>query len=472
VNQGPLQFQQSLRRLEKSLRHDWAQEAPPLTDALRAYRKAWELTLSGESQPTTKKEVLRTFRNRNPILVGDFHTLRRARRSLGGLIQQTPRDHPIGLILELWRHPKPLKAQEVLESEEFILMDGRPVRVVYESALRALAKRQGLVAGCWTNGSPQQRDQSAAACWASLHQAHPQYQWLMFFGEWHLAKDHLPTRLRAHGATPGVLHQSPEPCWRFTEDQHADHLLRIGSDHFAWMHTPPLAQWVGGVHSLHEQDSESATEGTSDIIEALTARLAECALVSPVIDPIAVWPEDDWKGFHATLPSFERNALTSAKPASGLIVHPSQPMVWTTTSPALNQLVEAAAHGIWMSSPASGDLSRRGKLMARTFRRLVACMLNGFLRPSTQAATQEQLFPADSQRGWFCERSVLKNLPDLHECALDHASLYLAIEVLGARAGTLLADPDQVDGPFLRTFLHNEPAILDWAGLAARMRAA
>ena len=466
-------LEQGLKRLELRLRHDWAEDAPPLSPELNSYRNEWLRTLNAPNRTASANEVRTALLKANPVLVGDFHTMRRPRHSLTWILRQVPEHTQPGLLLELMPQCAAIPAAEILNNNNYKLVDGRQVNQVYQSSLVAMAARRGLVVGAWVEAGARDRDTIAAEKWAEMRKSHPQHKWILFFGDWHLADSHLPKELRKLGAHPQVLHQSPEPLWDRLPGQVDNQLLKISPGHWAWLHTPPLAHWASSLQAMNNGDHDVAAEITEELVEILVVQLCELFKLPQPSTPVAPWPEDMWKGFHATLPDSDRKAFSPDVNPAGLVIHPHLPAVYATSTPSLNQLVEAAAHCISCDYPISqkNDLGQR--LAARAFRRLPACLLNPFLKPPKLSESEHRLFgnqhPSSRPGDWA---KLLAGWQSGRAQNLSPADQIIAIEVFGAQAGGILARKPNLQLKFINELLKNGFQCLDWSALAASMRAA
>ncbi|MDP6850130.1 MAG: hypothetical protein QF524_04230, partial [Planctomycetota bacterium] len=187
---------QDIRQLEESLRSYWSEQTPPLSRQLRGYRRDWLRTFEAPLKAATASELTQALLAADPVLVGDFHSLRRPRRSLGTLVRNMPAGESPAILLELLPAHFQGTAKEVLNNSRFRLVNGMPAGEVYENTLRAAAARNGIVAGAWVDDSPGARDSAAAKQWAQLRSTYPNHRWLLFFGNWHLADSHLPESIR------------------------------------------------------------------------------------------------------------------------------------------------------------------------------------------------------------------------------------------------------------------------------------
>jgi len=463
---------QDIRRLEERLRCHWARQAPPLSHHLRGYRQDWLKTFEVPMREATASELTSALLAADPVLVGDFHSLRRPRRSLGTLVRNMPEGESPALLLELLPAHFQATAKEVLNDPKYQLVNGRPARDVYESPLRAAAKRNGIVVGAWIDASPQKRDLAAAKQWSQLRLSKPNYRWLLFFGNWHLADSHLPESIRNVGGNPAVLHQSPEPIWEKAGHPKKEQLIRLGAGHWAWLHTPPLAQWASELQDAPQDDSELCAEIAEEMVDSLASGFAECLGLPAPQQPPSVWPADQWPAFWSTLPNRERLAFSEETAPLQMVLHPHLPAIWTPANPLLNSLVEAGGHCLLTEHPLSQQTSPEARLLARAFRRVWARFLNPFLRETSLSEIGSRLFPeskADWNLGWD---SILKAWEDRQMPFLEPQQRVLAYEYFGGLFGASLVQNGNLDHQILKEILDGEWMGFNWPTLVATMRAA
>ena len=472
VDPSRAELLQRLGNLEQRLRRDWASEAPPVPRALAPYRQAWLETLSCPTRSATLEELTQAISRGRPTVVGDFHPLRRARRSLSSLLRKLPSDGRPGLLLELLPAEIVVPARDALNLD-VQLVDGRSLRSAFRNTLRAVARRDGLVAGAWVAGAPERRDEVAARAWQGLAREHPGSQWFLFFGDWHLADAHLPEHLRSVGADPVVLHQSPEPLWERQTGRPREEVLELGHGHWAWLHTPPLTHWAAALQNLHPEDPERGAEITEELCEVLTDNLAQVLAVAQPTGRLSVWPRDSWAAFHAILPISERHALSPDAPPRSVVVHPHLPAVWTDRVPSLNPLIEAAAQTIVCDHPLAARRDLAGRLSCRAFLRVWAALLNPFLLPPRTAETVQRLFPGEDTSLLAAQVDGLaRKWQEGERPFLDSRTRLAAIEVYGTRLGSAWASCPETGSSFLRELLEQDSEPVNWEELIATIRAA
>jgi len=465
----------ALEDLARSLEREWSTDSPPIPPALRKYRKDWLETMRRPVREITLEETALRLGRGRPVLVGDFHPSERARRNLGSLLAGLRGTGRLGLILELLPASLVRPAALALRDPGPRLPNGERLVDAFRGALEVLASGGGIVAGGWEPGGPQDRDLAAARTWRRLRERFPETRWVLYYGDWHLAGSHLPRALRAEGASPVMLHQSPEPLWKRFPGPLRERFLDLGDDHMAWLHTPPLSHWARLLQDREGGPGDPVLEAeiAEELCESLMLRLAAAlALPEPGGFP-SVWPTDEWAGFRKTLPPEEQGAYSETPFPKAPVFHPHLPLVWFDRPPGLNALLEAAGHGIACDWTLAGHQDLLGKLVARAFRRLWAVRVNPLLRPGDPEDLARRLFP--DQGAGYPGRLVERAAADLsggRVPALEGRPAVLAVEILGARLGHGLAAREDLDRDWVRRILQGGWKPLDWDALAATIRAA
>ncbi len=391
-------------------------------------------TLERQPHRRSCRQLLAALAAGDPVLIGDYHPLRRSHAILARILRRLPRDRPLALLLELLPISPPRPAADYLRGPGPPLADGRNLREVYGHCLEALAIRDGFLAGAWLPSGAARRDQVAARTCAQMARALPGSRWVLHFGDWHLAEEHLPARLREQGGRPVVLHLSPEPLWRGTRRRSG--IVELGDGHWAWLDTPPLARLLSARAGNGASDLETALEDLEALVEDLAARISGVFSLPPPQSRTSLWPAPAWREFRRFLPVAERRALLEDAPPQAAILHPHLPLVWLDRVPDPNTLLEVAAHTIAVDWPLGADKSLEGRVRARAFHRLVATLANPLLRPSRSEDLCARLF-----------RGATPGSGDLDRQRL------LLVERSGALLGARLARELGADDPRLRELL-------------------
>jgi hypothetical protein len=443
-----LPLQEELRKLERRLRRRWSGVFGGAPTGLKAYRASWLASFQGGYRRRSREQMWQDLAVGTPLLVSDFHPLRRSTRMLEFLLAELPIEQPPCLALELLPHRPPQPVRD-LHQEELTMMDGRCLRDVYPDAIQELAEHNGWIAGVWKAGTPDERDQFAAACWRDWQKSHPNLNYLFQFGDWHLAENHLPTALRQHGARPKVLHQSPEPLWDRIRPHNEEPCLLLDNGHYAWLHTPPIAQWAAAVQGEDQRMSSGTLEAVADLLEELSAELADLLQTEAADECPYVFGPDDWRDFHHSLPKDFADAFHPDFPPSRFLSHPRENLFWLPEHPSWNLIVEMAAGLLLPASRKSLGFEIPGWLehhAARSaFCHLIPLAWNPFLARH-QAAQLRQAYG---------------HTPDL-ACRVESRESYVAQRQLGMQAAASMLHFPLLDVSCAHDLLKSAPRAFIW----------
>jgi len=387
----PSPLRQQLRALEAQLHGQWEAHEGAAPQELSGYRAAWMETFERRGQPISRSQLAAAWHQGQPALVSDFHSLASSARGLVDWLNSVPKSKRVHLTLELLPRELQLAADKLGEIESLRLIDGRSVGEALPELAQALRGRAASLGGAWVDAPPSDRDLSAAKDWRARRQDGRADFELMFFGDWHCARAHLPAALARLGAQPTVLHQSPAPLWKQCDALAGEVGLALGDDHYAWMTTPLLAQ-----RSAHQQD-EAAPAGfdpdaASELIEEIAQGLSTILSLPSAIETVEVISGSrleaeqvqKWRLFRRSLPPSLQACLPTGAPPEACVIHPTRPILWASQAPSWNDLVECAAESVirsgeWLDSPR--DLTVR-----LAVRRCLALAWNPFLRVRSREA--------------------------------------------------------------------------------------
>ena len=449
VNLSHQHLLDEMANMETRLRGIWSAYSP-LPDHLALYRQDWVEDFKQEKKGATQSEMQTALAKGWPSVVGDFHPHRRSGRSFAFLLETQNSAQRPGVLLELLPADHLLTAKEALQAKDLQLVDGRQSKECYADVFQVLAKQGGLVAGAWQDGSPQDRDTSAASLWAELQAKTPDVHWTLFFGDWHLAESHLPEALRQVGGKPIILHQSPEPLWRAGNSDWFDPILQWGEGHWAWLHTPPLVREASLLQQEDQPWDSAAQERTTDLCEEIMHCLAEALrLPTPSSIPVLHGP-DEWAEFSSRLSLDMRSLWSPHKTPEQFIPLAGKPNSWMPSAPSFNLLVEAAAHTILAECPLGKRIDPRGKIMAAAFRHACKRLLNPFFAEAPTADLVE-----------------LSKIPHLHPQAR-----WIAMEAWGEALGCTWARSPRFHHGMIQRILKNQEQLFNWSDLRATISVA
>lgn len=411
---------------------------------LRAYRAAWLQHFAHPGASCSHAEMLGKCAQAAPLLVSDFHPLARSGRMLARLLREIAWPQPPRVVLELLPASVAIPSAELQPEAEIRLIDGRLLHEALPELFEAILACGADLHGAWVPGTPSERDERAAGDWLTRQRSPKPRPEVLFFGDWHLAPPHLPAALARRGAQPVCIHQSPAPLWSRTMTENGESTLRLGGDHYAWMHTPPLAYWTT---ARQEEDSVAdldEAEASANLIEELAQGICEILdLPEPVETPTVLGPRA-WPGFWRSLPPTQRPVFDEHFAPRVPVLHPIEATLFAPRLPSWNQLVDAAAACVAQQSALSVPANTAVWI---AFRRLWARAWNPFLRMRDRGDLQLELGIASGVGGLR---------------AAEAAGSYLDQLVLGERVADALHRHPLLDRAAMRTLLREGRHAFIW----------
>ncbi|MHC4379740.1 MAG: hypothetical protein ACYSU1_01435 [Planctomycetota bacterium] len=460
-----------MARFERRLRAAWALEVPCIPRHLQDYHQAWQDTLSAPLQEATTEEMTRSIRKADLLLVSDFHPLRRSRDGLAQLLRQVPEDRTLVLCLEMLPFGTTLTVSQALQQEDTPLVHGQSLQEAYAPVLRALRGRRAILVGTWVEGSVQRRDAAAVEVWERIRRRRGRFRGVFHFGDWHLAEEHLPQRLRALGEDPVVIHQSPEPVWERVGLGPRGLVYRLAQKHWVWLQTPPLGLWANHVQDLGHCDAEEAAEATEHLCESAAEHLAHTLGLPQPTCRLSVIPPQDWPTFYSNLPRRLASALDADSPPRTTFFHPKLPLVWSPGPMDLSHLIQGAAHTLICSSALRMEVGVLPEFRRLVFRNLCALLVNPFLDPPTLEALTVDLLPVRNQAEAQAAAGRVRGKPEQWQ-GLNAGAEMLLLEHDARKAASVLAGMAELEHAHLRKFLDPGQGVFDWDVLMATIRVA
>ncbi len=472
---------------ERRLRLAWSSAVPQVPQHLESYRDRWLDCLHGGLTGTTYPELQRAVRRSELIVVSDYHPLERSRTGLADLIAEIPATESVALVLELLPLGITLTAREALRGKGPKLVTGQSLCESYRPALEALASRRGAVIGAWVDGSVSRRDEVAAQVWDRINRQGRRRRCVMHFGDWHLAPQHLPTRLAASGVKPLVIHQSPEPVWERLGANPQDRTYLTNQGQWVWLHTPPLSLWANLHQDLADSDDEVLSEAAEHLCESATGLLASTFGLEAPSSRLSVLPASCWTEFHAKLPNHRAAAFHPYQPPKLAVFHPRQPLAWSPRKLDLSDLIQGAAHSLICDSPLSMEVSFRGAIRRSSFRFLCAHLVNPFLQPAAPDMLFDALWSQPTagigmnghhNGQWAQNQSKLleacfRRRPDEIIGEYLPADMEVLLErYWGQLAGAQMAQSEALSGVAVKEFLQLANGVFDWGALTDTIRVA
>jgi len=257
-----------------------------------SYYQSYRASFAGSRPvPVHRFDAVREFRDREIVVLGDFHTYDRVPAAALDLAEELGRrGGRLALALEIFsiRHQPELDAflegrltlDELRTASRFGRIWGDGLWGHYVPLLAWARRRNIPVAGINMPGeSLEARDRAAADAVARLRRLDPDRQIAVLIGELHTAPDHLPRLIReATGLSPAILHQSAEPiAWRLERRGITDEWVRLSRDRYARVLAHPVVHQSTFTYHVMSGDHAEAVENWERAFRFVTKRLGDIA---------------------------------------------------------------------------------------------------------------------------------------------------------------------------------------------------
>jgi len=230
----------------------------PPSNALRQYAKNLDLEFRGAWRPSTEAEFIRTLGSAQVVLSGDFHAYAQSQRAHLRILRDMVTQAEVILALECLPASQAkaingflsgkLTEKKFLEAINWDRAWGFPWEN-YRPLLELARDRGFQVRGLngKSGASLAARDRDMAAVIGKLRAENPEALIYVVVGEWHLASNHLPRRVRKPGDNGEVLvlFQDIEQLYfrAARSNVSASEYLRASSNRFCLMVSPPWMKW-------------------------------------------------------------------------------------------------------------------------------------------------------------------------------------------------------------------------------------
>lgn len=295
------------RQIHKTVRADVRRAYGLRTRELRRYYDAYKREFRGPSRQSSKEELLKACLKADVILMGDYHTFaqsqKAALRLLRDLVNWSP-DFALGLEMV------PSSNQADLDQYMAGSIDDAELlrRIDYSSTwgfpwenfkpLLTFAREHNILVIALNHRSEnlEARDEHAASVIAAFTAAYAKTKLFAIYGDLHLARGHIPKRLKAELSTRKlkrrivtVFQNSETLYWRLAEQgmAHAVDVLSIGRDRYCIINAPPWVklqsylEWTESGMTLDHEDApglnlhEIAHDRLKNLAEALNLNIPE-----------------------------------------------------------------------------------------------------------------------------------------------------------------------------------------------------
>ncbi len=259
---------------------------------IESYYQNYRSSFAGSRPvPVHRFDAVREFRDREIVVLGDFHTYDRVPLAALDLAEElNRRNERLALALEIFsiRQQPELDAylggrltlNELRAVSRFDRIWGEELWNHYVPLLAWARRRKIPIAGINVPGeSLETRDRAAADAIARLRRLHPGRQTAVLIGELHTAPEHLPRAIcETTGIAPAILHQSAEPiAWRLERRGIAGEWVRLSRDRYARLIAHPVVHQSTFTYRVMSGDHAESVENWERAFRYVTKRIGDIA---------------------------------------------------------------------------------------------------------------------------------------------------------------------------------------------------
>jgi len=260
--------------LTRSARAELAALLGPMPPALRRYKRRYDEDVSDLRSITTRAHLIDRVRGCDLLYLGDYHTLRQSQKTLMRILKELREERAeIFVGLEMIHEGQQEMVDRFVsgEVEEAQLLEQinywedwgfswRNYRQIFNYGRKHGVRLVGLELDARSDRrSLGARDRHAARTVARLTEQHPGALVVVFYGDFHVARQHIPRlveqRLERRGLKRErvICHQNAEPIyWLLLAEQqvHSVDVVRLGEDRYCVMNTPPWIKYTSYIDWL------------------------------------------------------------------------------------------------------------------------------------------------------------------------------------------------------------------------------
>ena len=287
-----LQIQQRLwRRLQREIKATIADNPPNV----EIYKEEYERDLRRYDSISSKEDLVRACKAARVVYLGDYHTLPQAQKTLVKLLLAlcgTRKEIVLCMEMVHIKHQEHLDAymERRLDDKGFLAaidyegtwgFPWQPYREIFAVARRRKLRVVGI------NSDPQEhehdhlleRDFRTAKVVATHLDANPNALVIVFDGDLHVARDHLPFivanyveyELRKDAPKQVIIHQNAEAVyWRLAEERREREInvVRLSDDSFCVLNASPIEKLHSYMNWVMERDAlQPLVESSWGLIE-------------------------------------------------------------------------------------------------------------------------------------------------------------------------------------------------------------
>lgn len=272
------------RQIHKTVRADVRRVLGPQSPEIKRYYEAYKREFRGEPAPSSKEILLKECLRANIVLLGDYHTFPQSQKTALRLLREiVDPGHELMLCLEMIPSSKQdaldeymsgrLDDDEFLKSIDYAAAWGFPWQNF--KPLLAFAKEHNIpvIALNRESDALDARDLHAAELLAAVAEARPKAKLFVIYGDLHLARNHIPKKLKAALAARGlqkcrvltVFQNSESLYWKLARQglAHGVNVVELGRRRFCIMNAAPwvkLLSYLEWAESAAVHDAEDELE--------------------------------------------------------------------------------------------------------------------------------------------------------------------------------------------------------------------
>jgi len=274
--------------LTRSARDELASMLGPMPPVLRRYKRRYDKDVQDYRSVTDRAHLISRIIKSHILYLGDYHTLRQSQKTLMRILKEVREERDeIFVGLEMIHEGQQEMVDRFVsgEIEEIELLEHinyweewgfswRNYRQIFQYGRKHHIRLVGLDLNVRSDRrNLLARDRHAAALVARLSEAHPKALFIVFYGDFHIARPHIPRYVEQRLARGKlrrrslICHQNAEPIyWRLLAKQkiHTTDVVRIDADSYCVMNTPPWLKYDSYINWLQvPPESRRAYQGVA-----------------------------------------------------------------------------------------------------------------------------------------------------------------------------------------------------------------
>jgi hypothetical protein len=416
-------LEKSQQKIFRSLKHELELIERNKSEDIRVYERAFRASLPSTAKSATKRELVLCAQRSQVILVGDFHPFRQSQKGFLRLLEDSwPPRASVGLecvpidrqaSLESF-YAGNITAEELREEIDFdrewpFSWESYKEILEYCRSHRIPLYALNLAGNNLDPGLLYARDEAASQIVAEVVHGRAGSRMFVLFGELHLARPHLPARLRELGCSTLVVHQNETSLyWKApkTKNGQRAEVLRLRKDEYCvqnsvpWVKIRSYLDWLEGDESWEDgYDLSGSLQNFADL-------LAKTLGIPPSsADLFAAYGSDEFEERAARLGPEEKALLRHSRTLRRTTMLPVKKALLLPTM-STNALAEGASLLLWGSSQKMKTAPASGSRLISQF--MVGYLGSKILNPKRKCNEVADLREFLERRGQGRKRAVVR----------------------------------------------------------------